>query len=135
MWCKMDVDDAFVPDPREWRRIGCDCAAVPVPALVAFGCRCDACGATCRECPGFGYVAPPARSCQEILSRVAAGINRRVRSRGRPPGYVRLAGSEVGVLLRKRRVESADHWIRECVDPGPPVRVFDVLVVVDRRQR
>ncbi len=132
MFCKMDVDDDFAT-PDVYRRMACACAANPAAPLVSFGCRCEACDATCRECPGFGFAAPPERNCQQILSRVRAVINRRSRSNRRPPGFVRLSKSEIRVLVRKRRAESRGHWIHEYVDPGPPVRVFDVLVVVDRR--
>jgi hypothetical protein len=46
-----------------------------------------------------------------------------------------LSTNEVRILVRKRRAEARDHWIHEYVDPGPPVRVFDVIVVTDRRIR
>jgi hypothetical protein len=133
MFCKMDYDDDFLADPSGYRRMACACAAAPAAPLVSFGCRCEACDSTCRECPGFGFAAPPERNCQQILSRVRAVINRRVRSNRRPPGFVRLSRNEIRVLVRKRRAEARSHWIHEYVDPGPPVRVFDVLVIVDRR--
>lgn len=134
MFCKMDVDDAYAA-PGTYRKMACRCDALPAPPLVAFGCRCDSCGTPCRECPGFGFASPPERNCQQILSRARAVINRQVRVRGRPPGYIRLSWNEIRVLMRKRRAETRDHWICEYVDPGPPVRLFDVIVVVDRRIR
>jgi hypothetical protein len=130
----MDVDDEYA-DPRRYRKMACACAAPPAPPLVAFGCRCEACGSPCRECPGFGFASPPEKNCQQILSRVRSLINRRVRAGGRPPGYIRLSWNEVRVLSRKRRAETREHWISEYVDLGPPVRVFDVIIVVDRRIR
>jgi hypothetical protein len=135
MFCKMDVDDRFLSDAAEYRQMVCGCDLPPSPPLVDCGCRCGACGATCRECPGFGFASPPERNCQEILSRVRAVINRRCRAIRRPPGFVRLGDNEVRQLLRKRRAEDRTHWIHEYVEPGPPVRVFDVLVVIDRRIR
>jgi len=130
----MDVDDPFVRDPEEYRRMTCECETPPAPPEVSFGCRCPSCGAQCRECSGFGYAAPPIRRVHQILSYVRSQIRRRVRTRGHPPGYVRLTRDEIRVLQRKRRLEDVDHWIHEYVDVGPPVRVFDVIVVVDRRK-
>lgn len=134
MYCKMDVDDGFAV-PGDYRKMACGCEALPSVPLVACGCRCDDCGATCRECPGFGFAQAPEKHYHQILSRVRSIIRRRVRSHGRPPGFVRLDRNEIRVLVRKRRAEDRDHWIRMYVDVGPPVRVFDVIVVIDRRKR
>lgn len=134
MFCNMDVDDNLA-DPRNFRKMACACDSKPTPPLVAFGCRCELCGSTCRECPGFGFASPPEKNCQQILTRVRSIIRRRFRKVGHPPGYVRLTRNEIRVLTRKRRAETRGHWIHEYVDPGPPVRVFDVIVVVDRRIR
>lgn len=133
MFCKMDVDDRCA-DPRLWRKMACDCPALPTPPIVRHGCLCP-CGAQCLECPGFGYAQAPEKRFHQILSRVRSVIRRRVRTRGRPPGYVRLSREEIRVLVRKRRAEDADHWICDYVEVGPPVRIFDVIVVTDRRKR
>lgn len=77
---------------------------------------------------------PSTKRVHEILGRIRSRIKRQTKNRGRPPGYVRLVYVDVRVLLRKLRSESEDHWIREFVDPGPPVRVFDTIVVIDRRR-
>ena len=133
MYCKMDVDDACA-DPRLWRKMVCDCEALPGPPNVRHGCLC-ACGAQCLECPGWGYAQAPEKRFHQILSRVRSVIRRRVRTRGSPPGFVRLSKQEIRVLVRKRRAEDSDHWICDYVDIGPPVRIFDVIVVRDRRKR
>jgi hypothetical protein len=131
----MDLDDAFsVYRGLEPRKMACACAARPEPSTVDCGCVCGACGASCRECPGFGYAAPPVKRVHQILSRVRSQIRRRTRTRGHPPGFVRLTRIEIRLLLRKRKGEEVDHWIRDFVDPGPPVRVYDVIVVADRRR-
>lgn len=135
MYCKMDVDDIFVLTQNlEPRRMACECAAAPAPVLVDHGCRCTACGKQCRECPGFGHAAPQVKRVHQILSRVRSQIRRRTRTRGHPPGFVRLSRIEIRLLLRKRKHEEEDHWIRAFVEPGPPVRVYDVIVVTDRRR-
>lgn len=130
----MDVDDYFCRDPAQYRRMGCRCAVDPAPPKVDFGCLCPSCGAQCRECSGYGFSDPPVKRVHQILSRVRSRIRRRVRTRGNPPGFVRLTQVEIRTLLRKREDEDADHWIKEYVEPGPPVRVMDVIVVVDRRK-
>lgn len=135
MYCKMDVDDHRFPDRRYWRKRACDCPTLPAAPLVRHGCRCEECGARCLECPGFGFAQAPEKHFHQILSRVRSIIRRRVRSRGRPPGFVRLPIAEIRVLVRKRRAEDQAHWINEYVDLGPPVRIFDVIVVADRRKR
>jgi hypothetical protein len=134
MYCKMDVDDRYA-DPRHWRTMACGCAESPTAPTTAHGCRCPACAAQCLECPGFGYAQAPEKRFHEILTHVRSVIRRRVRRCGRPPGFVRLARPEIRVLVRKRRAEDPDHWINDYVELGPPVRVFDVLVVTDRRYR
>lgn len=134
MHCKMDVDDPFLRDPDAYRRRGCRCGVSPIPPEVGFGCRCPRCGKLCRRCPGFGYVLPPVRQTHQILSSIRSFIRRRVRTRGCPPGFVRLRVEEVDALLRKLAEERKGHWIRDCVEPGPPARVFDVLVVEDLRR-
>lgn len=131
----MDVDDPFVRDPGDCRRMGCDCRSIPTAPEVDYGCLCPDCGATCLECVGFGYAAPPVRKFHQILSRVRGQIRRRTRVRGNPPGYVRLSEGEIGVILRKRTEEDEGHWIHEVVELGPPMRIFDVIVVRDRRKR
>jgi hypothetical protein len=130
----MDVDDDFVL-PRDYRTMACDCRVNPSPPLVLSGCRCTSCNATCRECPGYGFVQAPEKRFHQILTRVRSMIRRRVRIKGSPPGYVRLSNNEIRVLVRKRRAEDSGHWINDYVDLGPPIRVFDVLVVPDRRKR
>jgi hypothetical protein len=134
MYCKMDVDDDRA-DPRLARLMACECPALPTKPTVECGCLCPSCGSQCKECPGFGFAQAPEKRFLEILTRVRSIIRRRVRTGGRPPGFVRLARAEIRVLVRKRRAEDPDHWINEYVDLGPPVRVFDVLVVTDRRKR
>lgn len=133
MFCKMDVDDDRA-DPRLRRKMGCDCDALPIPPIVAHGCLCQDCGAQCRECPGWGFAQAPEKRFLEILTRVRSIIRRRVRRSGRPPGFVRLPRREIRVLVRKRRSEDPDHWINDYIDLGPPVRVFDVIVVTDMRR-
>lgn len=135
MYCKMDVDDPFRLDPLEYRRIGCGCAVDPTPSTVEHGCVCPSCSARCLECPGFGYTQIPEKKFYQILSHARSIVRRKVRTRGRPPGFLRLTVEEIRVLIRKRRAEDPDHWINEYVDLGPPVRIFDVPVVVDRRKR
>lgn len=136
MNCKLDVDDVLrerlglVP-----RRMECACARDPLPVRVGHGCLCSGCGAQCTECPGYGYAQAPEKRFHQILSRVRTTINRRLKVRGRPPGFVRLPAADIGVLVRKRRSEEGDHWIHAYVDVGPPVRVFDVIVIADRRYR
>jgi hypothetical protein len=135
MYCQMDVADEFLrAHPHLYRRRGCGCAVLPVPPLVGSGCRCAACGARCTQCLGFGYAAPPIKRVAQILSRVRSQIRRRTRQRGFPPGFVRLTCFDVRALLRKLEAEDATHWIHTYVDAGPPVRVFDVLIVTDRRR-
>jgi len=130
----MDVDDNFALQAGRLRKMACDCPTPPDRPLVDRGCRCPSCGATCKECPGYGYASPPVKRVHQILSRVRSQIRRRTRVRGNPPGFVRLTMIEIRLLLRKRRNEETHHWIRDFVDPGPPVRVYDVIVVVDRRR-
>ena len=130
----MDLDDEFVRQRMEPRRMACGCVSRPEPPKVDFGCLCSSCGAQCRECPGFGFAAPPVKRVHQILSRVRSQIRRRTRVRGHPPGFVRLTRIEIRLLLRKRKAELFDHWIRDFVEPGPPVRVYDVIVVADRRR-
>jgi hypothetical protein len=131
----MDVDDEFFRDPTAYRRMGCSCASEPGAPATAHGCVCTGCGARCLECPGFGYAQAPEKRFHQILSRARSIIRRKVRTRGRPPGYLRLTVDEIRVLVRKRRAEDPQHWINEYVDLGPPVRLFDVIVVIDRRKR
>lgn len=130
----MDVDDVFVRDPVAYRIVRCKCAVKPLPVKSGFGCKCSACGAVCRNCIGFGFLAAPTKRVHEVLGRIRSRINRQTKNRGRPPGYVRLVHVDVRTLLRKWRSEGEDHWIREVVDPGPPVRIFDTIVVIDRRR-
>jgi hypothetical protein len=134
VFCKMDVDDAFA-DPGSYRLRGCGCAANPTPVSVGSGCACGDCGGKCGLCPGFGFAQAPERRFHQILSRVRSVVRRSVRTAGRPPGFVRLSLAEIRVLARKRRAEATDHWIYDYVDLGPPVRIFDVIVVADRRKR
>jgi len=134
MYCKMDLDDAFVMERMEPRTRACACKSVPVASSTSYGCVCPVCRSECRECPGFGYAAPPKKRVHQILSRVRGQIRRRMRIHGRPPGFVRLTFLEIRQLLRKRSAEEADHWIRDFVEPGPPLRVYDVIVVTDRRR-
>ena len=135
MHCKMDVDDAFRADPADYRRLGCDCAVDPVAPATDAGCACPSCGSSCRECPGFGFATPPEKRFFEIISRVRALTRRRVRARGQVPGYVRLLPSEVRVLVRKVRSESPGHWVGEYVDLGPPIKVFDMIIIPDWRRK
>ncbi len=135
MFCKMDVDDNLLPDPREYRLRGCKCVVDPGPPLVEYGCICTSCDTKCRKCPGFGYAKAPEKRFYQILSRARSVIRRKVRTCGRTPGYLRLSNAEVRVLIRKRNAEDPDHWINECFEVGPPVRIYDVIVVVDRRKR
>jgi len=65
---------------------------------------------------------------------VRTRVKRFTRLRGRPPGYVRLEEHDARELTRKWEMEAETHWIREYVDPGPPLRVFDLIVVIDRRR-
>lgn len=136
MYCKIDVDDVFYAgDTRRFRILACDCAVLPVaPAESDFGCVCGDCRQKCRRCSGFGYAKPPTRRFHEILTRVRSQIRQRVRIRGVPPGFVRLTHDEIDVVMRKFRAEDHGHWVRDYVAPGPPVRVFDVLVVRDSRK-
>lgn len=130
----MDIDDPFVTEVRGCRLMGCSCQAVPEPPEVDHGCLCPSCSSQCKECIGFGYAAPPVKRFHQILSRVRSQIRRRVRVRGNPPGFVRLSEEEIRVILRKRTSEDEDHWVRDFVELGPPIRVFDVIVVRDRRK-
>ncbi len=130
----MDVDDEFVRDSSAYRIKGCACTVDPVAPKIGCGCRCPECGKHCRGCVGFGFTAPPTKRVHEILGRIRTRIKRHRKSRGRPPGYVRLEGIDVRALLQKWRSEGSEHWIRGVVDPGPPVKIFDVIVVVDRRK-
>lgn len=134
MYCKMDVDDNLA-DPRFWRKMACECGEKPTAPRMAHGCLCPACAKQCFECPGFGFAQEPEKRFIKILTHVRSVIRRRVRTVGRPPGYVRLTTAEIRVLVRKRRAEDSDHWINDYVDVGPPVRVFDVIVVEDRRRK
>jgi hypothetical protein len=134
MFCKMDVDDGFA-QPRTWRRMACGCAERPVAVEVEHGCRCPSCSSQCRECPGFGFAEVPERKFLQILRRIRSVIRRGVRRRGRPPGFVRLAVEDVRVIGRKRRAEDRDHWIHDYVEPGPPLRIFDVMIVTDKRRK
>lgn len=130
----MDVDDDFRTDPADYRRMGCECAVEPCAPAVSFGCLCPSCGATCKDCPGFGYAEPPQRKFHHILSRIRSQIRRRERRRGHPPCYVRVVEADIRVLLRKRLSEEADHWIHSHIDLGPPLRIYDVIVIADRRK-
>lgn len=134
MYCKMDVDDEFVRDISAYRVVGCECLVNPVAPAKGCGCKCSTCGKQCKGCIGFGFPAPPTKRVHEVLGRIRSRIKRQRRNRGRPPGYVRLVSTDVRALLRKWRSEESEHWIRGIVDPGPPVRVFDVIVIVDRRR-
>ena len=134
MHCKMDVDDHFRTDPAAYRRMGCGCAVDPAPPEVSFGCRCPSCGATCQECPGFGYAEPPQRRFHHVLSRIRSQVRRRERRRGNPPCYVRVTEADIRVLLRKRLAEDPDHWIHRVIDLGPPLRIYDVITIADRRR-
>lgn len=130
----MDVADEFLADPSRYRRRACGCGSFPEPPRTGAGCRCPVCGADCRLCGGFGVLAPSAVRVHRILSRVRSQLRRRTRLTGRPPGFVRLAPTEVRALLGKREAEETGHWIRDYVEPGPPLRVFDVIIVVDGRK-
>lgn len=133
MYCKMDVDDAFVAAGAE-RRMGCRCAASPVAPSTDRGCICSKCGARCKECIGFGFAAPPPRRFHRIMSRIRSQIRRRTSLSGSPPGFVRIHLDEINVLLSKVEGEDAGHWAAQFVDPGPPMRVFDVIIIRDRRR-
>lgn len=131
----MDIDDDYVLSGKiEPRLMKCNCKSIPIAPRVDFGCQCPMCKSKCKKCPGFGYSTPPLKRVHQILSRVRSQIKRRTRSKGCPPGYVRLTIIEIRLLLRKYRNEDCDHWIREFVEPGPPVRIYGVIVVVDRRR-
>lgn len=134
MFCKMDVEDEFLRHSRAWRRRTCRCAALPARPRESYGCRCSRCGSVCRQCPGYGYPEPPARRYHQILTYIRSRIRRRLRVHGYPPGFVRVIPEDAAALTRKRDAEAEEHWIREYVDPGPPLRVFDVLVVEDVRR-
>lgn len=136
MFCKMDVDDLLRARlGMKPRLMACRCQVPPEPPRVDFGCFCPRCGAACKECSGFGHVRPPEKNFHQVMTRVRGLIGRHVRTRGQPPGFVRLAQDEVDALTRKRTVEADDHWIVDYVDLGPPLRLFDVIVVVDRRRK
>jgi len=134
MYCKMDFDDPFVRDPAEYRLRGCGCASEPTPPRIGSGCVCPDCASACRACLGFGFSVPPVRRAHQILSSVGTFVRRQVRARGAPPEFVRLVPAEIRVLLDKIEGEEEGHRIREWVDPGPPPRVYGVLVVEDRRR-
>lgn len=131
MYCLMDVNDPII---REYRIRRCACTLIPARPKQGAGCVCPRCGKTCRQCSGHGWVERSTKQFHRILSAVRAEIARRVRTRGHPPGYVRLSAVEIEVLLNKQVNEEAGHWIAGYVDPGPPLRVFDVLIVCDRRR-
>lgn len=130
----MDVDDLFAIEPATWRNRVCACVSMPIRPGQFHGCLCPLCGAQCKECTGFGFAKAPPRRFHQILSRVRSQINRRMRVRGAPPGYVRLNENEIGTILRKFSEEDQAHWINEYVDPGPPLRIFDVIIIRDRRK-
>lgn len=137
--CKMDVDDDFLRtrgDPDLFRRRGCRCTALPVQPEHGFGCVCGKCGARCTKCPGFGNVGDRVRRFYAIMDSVLAQIKQRVR-RGRPdPGFVRLSVREIQVVVSKIQREDRGHWSvrEEYVDLGPPLRIYEVYVVEDRRK-
>ncbi len=134
MFCKMDVDDHLVPI-RSRRVLACRCLADPGPRRIGAGCRCTRCGAECGECAGFGVYGVAPRRFHAILASVKASVNRKVRTSGRPPGFVRLRREEVEVVLAKYSAEDEDHWIRSHVEVGPPLTIYGVIVVTDRRKR
>lgn len=134
MRCRMDDEDEWCTLSGQFRRRGCSCVVSPIPPETGIGCQCPRCGSTCRKCPGFGFAQPQPRRPHRIVSAVRSQIKRLVRLRGSPPGFVRLAPVEVEALLRKLGDEDVDHWIHQVVDAGPPLRVFDVLIVRDRRR-
>lgn len=130
----MDIDDPYVTDLASARKMGCQCAIEPIKPNIDHGCQCPGCGSRCKECIGHGYAVPPVKRFHQILSRIRSQIRRRVIVKGHPPGFIRLTEAEINVILRKRMAEDEDHWVRHFVDVGPPVRVFDVLIVKDRRK-
>lgn len=128
MYCKMDVDDYFKKE-NTYRLMNCRCKTFPKKAKINFGCLCSRCKRTCRECIGFGWVNPPNKKVNNILR----SIKTRIRMNKKPPGFIRVRENDINILLAKRKNESEDHWIRDYVDIKP-LRIFDILVVVDRRK-
>lgn len=127
MYCKMDVDDLFKID--EYRRINCKCKTYPTLPKKDYGCRCEKCKKTCRQCIGFGWVNPPNKKVNNILR----AIKTRLKMHNLPPGFIRVRENDIKILLAKRKNEADDHWIRDYVDIEP-LRIFDILVVIDRRK-
>ncbi len=131
----MDIEDDYVLSGRVEARLRvCNCKSKPIPPKEDYGCLCESCGAKCKKCPGFGYTVPPLKRVHQILSRIRSHIKRRTKIKGNPPGYIRLTLAEKRLLLRKYNNEDSDHWIKGFIEPGPPVRIFGVIVVNDRRR-
>lgn len=131
MRCKMDVDD---PQANLIRKMACVHNAEPQTPTEGSGCSCSTCGVTCRECIGFGFVSIAPRRCQEILTAIRSQILRAMKVKGRPPGFVRLRDPEIEVVRRKFRSEDDSHWVKWLVRDGPPLRIYDVMVVSDIRK-
>jgi hypothetical protein len=131
----MDIDDDYVLSGKiKPRLMKCSCKSIPTAPKVDYGCQCPSCKSKCKKCPGFGYSTPPLKRVHQILSRVRSQIKRSDRSKGHPPGFIRLSIIEIRLLLRKHHNEDNDHWIRDIVEPGPPVKIYGVIVVEDRRR-
>lgn len=131
MLCKMDTDDALVVTPRV---VGCRCRAGTVRPRVGLGCTCAACKHHCKLCSGFGSQNQVAViSVNSILTKVHRRASQLL-AVGRPLPFVRITTDEILAIMRKVSNEDSSHYIHEMVDPGPPMRVFGVLVVEDWRK-
>lgn len=78
----------------------------------------------------------PVRRFHRILASVQTQIRRRTRRHGHDPGFIRLPGREIEVIIEKLNAEGVDHWTvaERYFDPGPPLRILDVLIVEDNRR-
>lgn len=146
MRCLMDIRDEELRreterfhqprDPSEFRRMKCRCDVDPVEPPREpgeSGCVCPRCDARCKECNGF--FAIKAEACfYKTLARARDLIMRGVYFRKHPPGFIRMSEDEIAALVEKVSGEEPGHWSRQYVDPGPPVSVYGVVVIPDKRR-
>lgn len=144
MRCLMDVRDDEIQaeqnpryqrrDPSTFRRLGCGCDVQPEPSRYDYGCRCPDCGKTCRECPGHGWVIKPTQKWSDVVVSVKNKIRSSMRRTGAPPPMLRLSQTEIDVVVAKWHNEDDDHHVKLYVNPGPPLRIFDIPVVQEPKE-
>lgn len=146
MRCLMDIRDDelrretdrfYQPrDPSTFRHMRCKCDVDPVePQRLpgASGCVCPICGAHCKKCSGF-WVQRSEPCFHRTLRRALDLIDRGNRFKKRPPDYVRMGEDEIDVLREKVLGEDSNHMVHQIIDPGPPLRVYGVVVIADKRR-